>query len=98
MAKTRPLRADEANKACEHLQHRFISLQKASEARKDILQQNCEAFQVYLHFTYVLSSFNSAVIFSFYFCSFFYLLLQLNLHIFLQFFVSFTLYFHLFLQ
>ena len=46
LARTCPLHADVTKIAFEKLKDRFGLLQKTSHARKDVLQQNCNAFQV----------------------------------------------------
>ena len=46
MARTRPLHADVTSNACEKLKDRFDVLQKASNARRENLQQVCDGFQV----------------------------------------------------
>ena len=47
MAGTRPLQADVTKIACEKLKDRFGLLQKASDARRENLQQICDSFQVF---------------------------------------------------
>lgn len=60
MTRTQPQQADEATNACEKLKKCFGLLQEASEARKDILQRDCEAFQVF-YLTYFPDSLASII-------------------------------------